>query len=386
MFKGNIIFVPAESRPNVLERIHSSHIGLQGCIRRARESLFWIGMVRDITKIVTSCSVCAKVQNEQSKEPLLSHELPDRPWQRVGCDLFEFNNYSYMITVDYYSNFFEVDRLNDKKAPEIIRVLKNHMARYGLMEVLVSDGGPPYNSSEFRNFAALYEFEHRMSSPYHQQSDGKAEGAIKTVKRLMQKALEAHSDPYLALLDFRSTPTESFGVSPAQRLLGRRVRTRFTMNSKLLDVPGASENKRCLKNAKDKQAKYYNRRTQVKPPIQVHRTVRAKINDRTGWVKSEVVEQLPYRSYRIETENGTVYRRNRKHLRISNEAPIIRNDVHVVPKTASTRNVDLQRASSSYSSSSDVVMPQQQPQRRAMLCLNQQLFFSRVVALSRQIL
>ena len=133
LFKGNRIFVPAESRPNVLERIHSSHIGLQGCIRRARESLFWIGMVRDITKIVTSCSVCAKVQNEQSKEPLLSHELPDRPWQRVGCDLFEFNNYSYMITVDYYSNFFEVDRLNDKKAPEIIRLLKNHMARYGLV-------------------------------------------------------------------------------------------------------------------------------------------------------------------------------------------------------------------------------------------------------------
>ena len=79
LFKGNRIFVPVESRPNVLERIHSSHIGLQGCIRRARESLFWIGMVRNITKIVTSCSVCAKVQNEQSKEPLLSHELPDRP-------------------------------------------------------------------------------------------------------------------------------------------------------------------------------------------------------------------------------------------------------------------------------------------------------------------
>ena len=187
-----------------------------------------------------------------------------------------------MITVDYYSNFFEVDRLNDKKAPEIIRLLKNIFARWGLPEVVITDSGPPYNSSEFRNFATLYEFEHRMSSPYFQQSDGKAENAIKTVKRLMQKALEARSDPYLALLDFRNTPTESFGVSPAQRLLGRRGRTRFPMSSKLLDVPGANKNKRCLKNAKDKQAKYYNRRTQVKPPIPVQQTVRAKINDKTG--------------------------------------------------------------------------------------------------------
>ena len=75
-----------------------------------------------------------------------------------------------MITVDYYSNFFEVDRLNDKKAPEIIRLLKNIFARWGLPEVVITDSGPPYNSSEFRNFATLYEFEHRMSSPYFQQS------------------------------------------------------------------------------------------------------------------------------------------------------------------------------------------------------------------------
>ena len=83
-------------------------------------------------------------------------------------------------------------------------------------EILVSDSGPPFNSSEFRNFAASYEFEHRMSSPYFPQSDGKSENAIKPVKRLMQKALEIHSDTYLALLDFRNTPSESFGVSPAQ--------------------------------------------------------------------------------------------------------------------------------------------------------------------------
>ena len=137
------------------------------------------------------------------------------------------------------------------------------------------------------------------------------------------------------------------------------------MSSKLLDVPGANKNKRCLKNAKDKQAKYYNRRTQVKPQIPVKQTVRAKINDKTGWVKAEVIEQLPYRSYRIETENGIVFCRNRKHLRISNEAPIIRNDVHVVPQPASTRSVEMQRASSSNSSSSDAVMPQQPPQPAA---------------------
>ena len=353
LFKGTRIYVPAESRDNVTERIHSSHIGLQGCLRRAREAVFWPGMVKDITKLVTSCSVCAKVQSEQSKEPLMPHELPDRPWQRVGCDLFEFNNYSYMITVDYYSNFFEVDRLSDKKAPEIIRHLKAHFARWGCPELLCTDNGPPFNSSEFRRFSTLYEFEHRTSSPRYPQSNGKSENAVRTVKRLMQKALEAHSDPYLALLDLRNTPSESFGESPAQRLLGRRVRTRFPIDSKLLDVPGAKKNKRCLKKAKEKQAKYFNRRAHEKPTIPVHQTVRAKINQETGWVKAEVIEQLPYRSYRVETESGRQFRRNRKDLRFSNESPIIKNDV--VPDTTSIRQVE-----PPLGSSSSATLPQQQ--------------------------
>ena len=130
LFKGVRIYVPSESRNEVLQRIHSSHIGIQGCLRRAREAVFWPGMVKDITRLVTSCDVCAKVQSDQSKEPLTPHELCDRPWQRVGVDLFEYNNISYMITVDYYSNFFEVDRLiTDKKAPEIIRHMKANFAR-----------------------------------------------------------------------------------------------------------------------------------------------------------------------------------------------------------------------------------------------------------------
>jgi len=140
----------------------------------------------------------------------------------------------------------------------------------------------------------------------------------------MRKASEAHSDPYMALLDWRNTPSEGFGMSPAQRLLGRRVRTAFPVNAKLLSVPGQRANKRNLGRTKTKQAKYYNRTAQSKPPIPLNQTVRAKINDKTDWVKAEIVDTHPYRSYTVETEGGAQYRRNRKHIRFSKESPIIR--------------------------------------------------------------
>jgi len=180
LFKGVRLYVPDDARPEVLRRIHSSHIGLQGCLRRAREAVFWPNMNRDIAASVSACSVCAQINNEQSKEPLLPHEIPDRPWQRVACDLFEYNEIDYLITVDYYSNFFEVDRLiENKKAPEIIRHLKAHFSRYGLPDLVISDNGPPFNSADFKVFAARYDFEHRTSSPRYAQSNGKAENAVK---------------------------------------------------------------------------------------------------------------------------------------------------------------------------------------------------------------
>ena len=50
----------------------------------------------------------------------------------------------------------------------------------------------------------------------------------------MKKSVKAKSDVYLALIDFRNTPTEKLGSSPAQRLLGRHTRNKLPIVSKLL--------------------------------------------------------------------------------------------------------------------------------------------------------
>ena len=123
------------------------------------------------------------------------------------------------MTVDYYSNFIEIDRLYNTTSSEVIHKLKAHMARHGIPEHVVSDNGPQYNSDEFRRFAMTYEFEHVTSSPRYPQSNGKAESAVKMAKRIMEKALAATQDPYLALLEHKNTPSDGMSTSLAQRLL-----------------------------------------------------------------------------------------------------------------------------------------------------------------------
>ena len=122
-----------------------------------------------------------------------------------------------------------------KTAIKVIKTIKGHIARHGLVDELVSDNGPPFNSKEFSDFALSYEFKHTTSSPGYPQSNGKAENSVKTAKRLIKKALHAGADPYLALLDWRNTPTEGVGSSPAQRLFGRRTKTLMPATKKLLD-------------------------------------------------------------------------------------------------------------------------------------------------------
>ena len=52
VFKGERVVVPRASRSELLRRIHSSHLGVNGCLNRGRECLYWPGMTADIKNYV----------------------------------------------------------------------------------------------------------------------------------------------------------------------------------------------------------------------------------------------------------------------------------------------------------------------------------------------
>jgi hypothetical protein len=117
--------------------------------------------------------------NDQIKELMIGRIIPTRSWQVIACDLFECQNMDYLVTLDYYSDFFEIDRLHSKLGNAIISKLKAHLARHGIPDTLISDNGPQFNGQEFAEFARKYEFSHMSSSSNYAQSNGKAENAEK---------------------------------------------------------------------------------------------------------------------------------------------------------------------------------------------------------------
>ena len=136
-----------------LKRIFLRHMGIEKSLSRARELLYWPEMSQQIKELVEQCDICNRHRNKQTKQPLLQHEVPKRPWQKLATDLFYMNGDSYILLVDYYSKFFEVSMLNDTKSLTVIKGLRQIFARHGIPEELVSVNGPEYSSYKFQAFA-----------------------------------------------------------------------------------------------------------------------------------------------------------------------------------------------------------------------------------------
>ena len=176
-----------------------------------------------------SCPHCIK-HGQPSREQLMQSTLSDHPWERVAADLFELNVTQYLVIVDYYSRYIEVQKLQSTTSTGVITALKAVFACHGIPSTLVSDNGPQFSSTEMEKFADSYAFTHLTTSPYHPQANGLAERAVKIAKALLQDT----SDPYMALLSYRATPLPWCGLSPGELLMGRRLRTDVPQQKALL--------------------------------------------------------------------------------------------------------------------------------------------------------
>ena len=99
----------------------------------------------------------------------------------------------------------------------------------------------------------IWGFRHTTSSAECTQSNGAADRAVQTAKRIFKKAAADHKDPFEGLLKYRETPFEDIGVSPAQLLMSRRTRTMIPTHRRLL-LPQAVDPDRVVKALQHRQS------------------------------------------------------------------------------------------------------------------------------------
>lgn len=76
-----------------------------------------------------------------------------KPFSRIHIDFFHFAHSTFPLIVDSFSKWIEVEWMrNGTDCEKVLRKLTAYFARFGLPDVLVSDGGPPFNSYNFVDF------------------------------------------------------------------------------------------------------------------------------------------------------------------------------------------------------------------------------------------
>ncbi|XP_062574843.1 uncharacterized protein K02A2.6-like [Saccostrea cucullata] len=311
LFKSHKLIIPQSMRTEMLNLIHSSHLGIVKCKSRSKDVMYWPGMSKDIEKIVSQCEVCAQHSTSNPKEPLIPLEVPDRPWANISADIFEYENQQYLVSVDHYSKWPEVVKLPGLSSYATIQCLKSQFSRNGLPDKVLTDNGPQFSSKEFRDFSKEYSFVHVTSSLHLPQANGQAERTVRTVKNLLRKA----KDPYKSLLDYRNTNIEEIGLSPAQMFLGRRLKTDLPTASPLLSAATSSNDlKMRMETRKTRQKLYFDRHAgrELRP---LHSGEKIVIKHGKDWIPGNVMSEQSNRSYIVKTNDGTKYRRNRKHIR-----------------------------------------------------------------------
>lgn len=285
----------------MIDAVHKCHSGIENTINLAKNNIFWPGMQRQIEDKVRSCATCSKFDSSQQKLPMKSHDIPVYPWQFVSMDMC-FPKYrgkvlNCLVIVDHYSDFIEIDILDDLSTVSTIRSMKRQFARYGVPEEVKTDEGTHFISSKMVDFAAKYGFRHSTSSAYHQQGNGKAEAAVKIAKRIIEKAIPAISSNFL--------PKIVEGVS--EQISSQRQKAKF----------------------------YYDRFTKYKPSLDVGQEVMVQIRpDRNiHWTPGIIQKHVTDRSYIVEV-NNTPYRRDRVHIK----PVLLTNDNNMASESASNPN------------------------------------------------
>ncbi|XP_037292446.1 uncharacterized protein K02A2.6-like isoform X1 [Manduca sexta] len=227
---GHRVVIPVGCREKVLKIIHEPHMGIVKSKALARSYVWWPGIDEAVEQACGACGTCAAFSDAPPRATPQPWPWPTRPWTRVHLDYMgPIAGKLYLVVVDAMSKWLEVFSVPSTAAGSTIAKLHELWSRFGIPKQIVTDNGPPFTSGEFANFVRRNGTEHIFTAPYHPSSNGAAENAVRTLKKVIKKAVleRKNVDRTLNtfLLHYRNIEHSTTKESPAVLLMNRRLRT-----------------------------------------------------------------------------------------------------------------------------------------------------------------
>lgn len=223
ILRGTRIVLPTSLRTHAINIAHEGHQGLVKMKKLLRTKIWFPGIDGLTKNIIDHCLACQATGPVSRPEPLLMIKLPPAPWHTVNVDL--------LVVIDAYSRFPEVEIVTSTSAKSTIPKLEGIFARHGIPEILISDDGPPFSSSDIRDFMSENGPVHRRITPLWPQANAQAETFMKPLTKAIHSAViekkPRRKELNRFLLNYRATPHSTTQLAPAQMLFNRSINTKL---------------------------------------------------------------------------------------------------------------------------------------------------------------
>ena len=100
VLKGTCIVIPESYRDEILDQLHEGHFGIDRTKLRARDSVYWPCINKDIECLVKTCNLCQEHSCRNKKDPVIPREIPAQAWSTIQMDLFTLDSHSFLLVVD----------------------------------------------------------------------------------------------------------------------------------------------------------------------------------------------------------------------------------------------------------------------------------------------
>ena len=309
LLRGAWVIVQPQGREEVLNILHDTHPGIVKMKSLARSYVWWPKMDTNLEEKVKSCVTCQSHQKTPPCSPLHPWEWPGRPWSRVHVDYAgPFMGKMFLLIIDAHSKWMDIHSVNSATSSVTIDKMRSTFASHGLPEIVVSDNGSNFVSSEFKSFLQKNGIKHITSAPYQTSTNGLVERAVQTFKQGMKKQGDGSVDTKLArfLLSYWITPQSTTGESPAQLLWGRSLRSH-------LDLPRPDVATR-VHSAQSRQKKQHDQHSRTRGVKLGDAVSVRKYSWGSKWVPGTIIQETGPLSTRVELEDGMVVRRHHDQL------------------------------------------------------------------------
>ena len=188
-YKGHM-YIPPEARHTLVSSLHSSStLGHAGRFRTKtflEHDFWWPGLSTYVNRFIEGCAVCQqnKANTHPTKPPLNPIPLSALlPFKQISVDLVTdlpeaHGKDSILVVIDHGLTkgviIIPCSKMID--AMGVAKLFFSHVfKRFGLHDSLISDRGPQFASTFARELARLLQYDVKLSTAYHPQTDRQTE-------------------------------------------------------------------------------------------------------------------------------------------------------------------------------------------------------------------